>query len=384
MKKIYEKIFLLVFLGIFLIEAIFYYSSMSKKLNFPPIVLIITVISFIIFSFILNGIKFQQLLLFLFCSIFLINYLFLKTSFSGDINYDIAPLLTFFMFTVYIDSNLTTEILRKFLKVILVTMIFFYIFSKLNIIPNLSVQRWGETTYRQTLGFSSPNTLGIFYFSFVTVTLIYIKNLKNLSRNYAYLFLFFTTFLLYKLSDSRASMLLAFLLIFAAFIFSKINKEIKVPGFILSLILLFLLITNFILINSYGKNMLIFQLNDIFSGRLAMAQYYLDAYNVHLLGQNLSEQQAMLTNQGNFIRNENWVLDNGYMRILINQGYLFFISFFGYIFFKLSKRKFSLLSFSIIIAIFSLGILERYAFNIFLFPALFLIISNYKESMPND
>ncbi|WP_223389067.1 hypothetical protein [Liquorilactobacillus hordei] len=110
-----------------------------------------------------------------------------------------------------------------------------------------------------------------------------------------------------------------------------------------------------------------------------MAQTFLQNYKISVVGQSVNEQIPVLTNQITFLRQEEWVLDNAYVRILLNQGLVFFICFFSYLVYKISRNRYSIMTASSIISVFALAYFERYAFNILLFPIFFLMISGDLE-----
>ena len=184
---------------------------------------------------------------------------------------------------------------------------------------------------RNSLGFGNPNTLGYYIFS-ICADYIFIKSKKISLLN---LFVgIMIAMILSFISISRTPsilIILLFLLSFFAhrfkFVFnSKLIKKILLLSFLLMTFFTISFIKNYSSDSTFYNN-----LNESLSGRIVNSYRYLEKYDFKLFGQEIS-----LVNYNSTI---NLYLDNGYLKLLLNNGIVAFIFIFM-IYYYLIKDSF--------------------------------------------
>ena len=243
------------------------------------------------------------------------------------------------------------------------------------ILSNQPTYRWGDLTPRYALGFSSPNTLGAIYLSLM-ISFIYIMP-RILYKKTTLGILTIITAALYLISSSRTSMMLSFFIIIYLFAENLFGGRFFYNEKIINSIMILILFLGVTLpfINLFLDDGLSF-FNKLLSGRLDMATHFINEYGISTLGKSIPETSSLEIDYGDFIKVEEWVLDNGYIRILLNQGMLFFTIFIFFIVNNVIRHDFKEDNKFVVVFLVILfyGILERYSFNIFVFPYLLFAI----------
>ncbi|KAF1305578.1 hypothetical protein BAU17_13850 [Enterococcus sp. CU12B] len=218
-----------------------------------------------------------------------------------------------------------------------------------------------------TLGFSSPNTFGTVFFSVVLDILILLKDKKQ--KILWYLMLMVISIIFFKVTDSRTSIYLSIIVIVGSLLLNWL-KVVKIPSLVVIGSYIGVNIINILPPLLYKPTNFFVNLNNLFSGRIAMSKYFIDTIGVHWFGSSVSERLNNDLFYGHFIKSELWILDNGYFRILINQGLIFFLLFLVILYIKLYNNRNNPLLFLLFVSIFIFGIFERYAFNPLVFSLL--------------
>ena len=195
----------------------------------------------------------------------------------------------------------------------------------------------GETVFRHPLGyvFSTylPNV-----FLYVSLSWIVLRNHKF--SVFESIFLLFLNYVLYDFTDTRTVFYLVNLLIFALIFIRIFNIDYKTK--VLGRILKFLTVYSFLLFSFLSiliqvfydpSSSWMFALNKALSGRLAYGYYAYDTYGLSILGQHIEYVDLLDVNQYNKL----FVVDSGYLKVLLDQGVVLFI-FILFGFFRLGKR----------------------------------------------
>ena len=244
-----------------------------------------------------------------------------------------------FIFSKYIKFNL---ILKCFLISIFCGVVFVYITYLFDMYEYADVNFYressnGETVFRHPLGyvFSTylPNV-----FLYVSLSWIVLRNHKF--SVFESIFLLFLNYVLYDFTDTRTVFYLVNLLIFSLIFIRIFNIDYKTK--FLGRILKFLTIYSFLLFSLLSilvqvfydpSSSWMFALNKALSGRLAYGYYAYDTYGLSILGQHIEYVDLLDVNQYNKL----FVVDSGYLKVLLDQGVVLFI-FILFGFFRLGKR----------------------------------------------
>lgn len=177
-----------------------------------------------------------------------------------------------------------------------------------------SVTKIGELS----LWYFHHNTLGIVT-TIMGLELLYVCRKKT--RFLAYLICIVILFFNYKIFNSRASFiaLLITLVLFVIYrIFNKIFTNV-VSRFILRNSFIFLLAISFILVYIYANNLEYGEtLNNLFSSRLYLSQYYLDLYGTSAFGKPIISGAYTIYIDGVMY----YTLDMGYVMSIVKYGFI--------------------------------------------------------------
>lgn len=266
--------------------------------------------------------------------------------FSTDNAFIVLFFLIFACKNLKIDNVIRCDLYSKCLIIL-----FLYIFSKLNLTNEYIVYR--GSILRSSFGFSHPNNFSLALTSII-IDFLYLK--RNQLKWFA-LFLPLTAFfIVYKYTDSRASMIL--IVIIGLLMLYKIiikNKNIKLVNKIFdNKIFQFLVKNSWIIMTLisfavvllyYLKTKIGISFNNKLSGRLSMWNKFLNNYSIKLFGNSVE----FISSEDSAILNQNvMVIDNSYIRLLIQYGSFIFIYFY-YLFYKLFNRLFNNKNFLMIV-----------------------------------
>lgn len=197
------------------------------------------------------------------------------------------------------------------------------------------------TVMKESFGFVLPNTAGIFFFEIIII-LLYLFNKK-----YAVIQLSVVVvcgFLLY-LTHARTSflVLVVALIIFGVQFSSKgrlffTENLTKIVMTTLILCILFSVLS--ILLYSMFPNSIMAKLNSLMSGRLELGAFFLKNYGFSALGQHVQYNASNDSGGTTWWHTVPYTwLDNSYLKLLINYGYVWLVLFVAGIYIELKKAE---------------------------------------------
>lgn len=232
---------------------------------------------------------------------------------------------------------------------------------------------------KQSFGWLHPNTFGAIA-SIVILEYIYLSwNKLNALRT---LFVIALISLVYFLSSSRTNVyLITFTVIFSYLMkHFKIIRESKAVNKICIYIYPIVALASFIFVYLFKVDTnLGIVLNEILTGRLYLANLFLENYGLSLVGQPLNivtTRQALLTGKTPV------VLDMAYIRMVIQYGIFYFL-FFLILNTKIQKKLFTEKKYSelMIMSYFAIiGLTENTVLNLYMNISLFLIMQEKEKS----
>lgn len=236
------------------------------------------------------------------------------------------------------EDVLNTIFSAQFISLILITTL-----SSFGLMHDYVNMR-ADGTMRHSLGFGYPTYLSQFLL-FMILYYSYKKNFK-ISPEKLGLYQLLIVFS-YFLTDSRTEMLISECILIGIFmnsvgILDKFKNVVEFFKKVYATCFPLFPIGSYILVMLYGfifntmnVNSIIFKVaqkfNHIFSNRLYQTFYDFKRYGLSLFGSNIDLVGYFLTkeNEGTIIRSN--FIDNEYMRILFENGWIFFIAFFAII-----------------------------------------------------
>ncbi len=247
------------------------------------------------------------------------------------------------------------DIFKKMFDVRFITFFSVIILAFVGIIDNTKFEMWrnGEMSTRYTLGFGHPNTLHLSLFILIA---LYIYNRYEKLNIFEYIVMIALNFLIYHFSVSRTGMMGTLLLIILCAITqiksTKIkNIIIKLPIVLFIVLLIFSFLTGIL----YGKVEFINQLDNIFTGRIAYSNYYLQTYGFSLFGSNIQNDT-------------NALFDNGYLYMYIQYGIvgLIYLSVLFFAIFNNIKKNHDIKKAILVISFLIYILTESFSPNIFM------------------
>lgn len=256
-----------------------------------------------------------------------------------------------------------------------------------------------DGTMRHSLGFGYPTYLS----QFVLFMILYYSYKKNFKISPEKLGLYQLLIVFsYFLTDSRTEMLISECILVGIFmnsvgILDKFKNIVEFLKKAYSTCFPLFPIGSYILVMLYGfifntmnVNGIIFKIaqkfNHIFSNRLYQTFYDFKRYGLSLFGSNIDLVGYFLTkeNEGTIIRSN--FIDNEYMRILFENGWIFFIAFFAIIsiviWYLYKKKKDGLLFISFVIT--SSSLINPRLFTITVSVISFMIIPVLNDLLFNQ
>jgi hypothetical protein len=285
--------------------------------------------------------------------------------------------------------------LRKLIKVDMALKIMIVIsivtLSLTGIINNYTEVRDGSEVLRYSLGFTHPNILA----SFVMVLILeWIYLIDRKKKFFEYIVVFLLILIVGKITDSRTSSIIMILSLFLSFILAsdniikkmylsikkRIKREYILENLPIMIFLFCIIISIFVSANYNPNNKFMFYLNKLISGRLYLANIFINKYGFSIIGQKVEFISTRMAREQNITAA---VLDNAYVNLPLVYGIIPMIIFcIGYIILmkKLAQEK----SYNLLICILMfiiLGLMERNLMNLhYNFTILFLstiLYSNY-------
>lgn len=236
------------------------------------------------------------------------------------------------------EDVLNTIFSAQFISLILITTL-----SSFGLMHDYVNMR-ADGTMRHSLGFGYPTYLS----QFLLFMILYYSYKKNFKISHEKLGLYQLLIVFsYFLTDSRTEMLISECILIGIFmnsvgILDKFKNVVEFFKKAYATCFPLFPIGSYILVMLYGfifntmnVNSIIFKIaqkfNHIFSNRLYQTFYDFKRYGLSLFGSNIDLVGYFLTkeNEGTIIRSN--FIDNEYMRILFENGWIFFIAFFAII-----------------------------------------------------
>lgn len=269
------------------------------------------------------------------------------------------------LLTVLFLKDIPLEMILK--RMFLIQTMFFFstiILNILKILPARVLLRNG--VIRSSLGFWHPNTPGIILLSLLSLSFILIDNkLKRIS-----LITFFSVVGagLFTYTNSRSSLLLMIVVLvigIANSLFSKSKFYVFNWKFFIPIAFLCFTILSYLMSTWYSKgNILLQKLNILLSYRLSLGYKFIKEYGISVFGRHI-QYTSTVQGQGNLFSYQYWVLDNVYLKILLNYGIvtiMVLVIYFTLVSLCLNKKQ--LLSWNAYFIVFIiLGFSEQSVFN---------------------
>ena len=290
--------------------------------------------------------------------------------------------LIFFEFLIIASKGVDfKKIVQIDLIIRIICIIILCILCSENLINNYTAIINGNI--KQAFGWLHPNTFGAVA-SIAILEYIYLNWEKlNLTK---VLFAFVMICIVYLVSASRTNVyLISVIVIFSYFMkhFKRIRESNIIRKSCIYIYPIIAAISFFIVYLYKNNNNLGIILNEILTGRLYLANLFLDKYGLSLLGQPLNiitTRQALLTGTTAS------VLDMAYVRLIIQYGILYFILFI-ILNTKIQKNlvrnnKYPELMLIMYFAI--IGLAENTVLNLYMNISLFLIMQTRESSALNE
>lgn len=250
--------------------------------------------------------------------------------------------------------------------------------SSCGVIENLTSIRLSDGTIRYAMGFMFPlETQSFLFFTTISYLFAYHEryDLKVLT------ILAVANYLLFLATDARTSFALSELSILTAFIIKHFKMRLKVPSWLLVILVILIFLMPICASWLYDPNNSIwFALNDKLTGRLELGHRALSQYSITLLGHPITwigYGNAVDPSTLNGVYN---YVDCSYVKILLESGLLFeFLLMIGYswLIYTFSHRKdlvYSILTLIVLIACILEPRLDQISMNftlLYLYPIFF-------------
>lgn len=264
---------------------------------------------------------------------------------------------------------------KKILKVYLIATIagcvlnvLISIFTKYTF--NQETARYGVTRIRYGLGFYWVTFLSHYFYSIVFIYILYKQKLTNVD----YVWIMIINILLFVANDTKAVFLFTILLLIIEFILNRKYNEIIYNIFGVMTMFSFILggLTSFLLSYFYDEtNKIMYRINEILSGRLALMHRGLERWGFNLWGQTIPIKETGNTIDSSMV---SMLMQNGLIVYIICIGFMTYFAYLAY------KKK----CLPVLIALFAVAI--RSAFDLGFMAlqfgpvvVLFYLVLNSKE-----
>ena len=250
-----------------------------------------------------------------------------------------SPILINSVIFIFACQNVSLKKVAKIIfyaHLIIIPIVFFLSF--VNIIPNYSMMRLGESLVRHSLGFRHPNLLGARFLQMSLALIIWKWN--KLSFWHYTLVIIFSVFTLI-VSDSRSSVLAMISLVLLIIVQKMISNKMLERAFLWLLFILVLLsqlMSIFSLFIVQRNSHIYHTINQLFTGRMYWNLRAMREYGLNLFGNNVF---MFIGGETCFGSGNGIMLDNSYVHLAVRFGVLiltiFIIATF-LIFFKNVKK----------------------------------------------
>lgn len=175
----------------------------------------------------------------------------------------------------------------------------------------------GKKIYRYSFGFSHPNVFAMYLF-WTTVMYYYLKY-EELSR-IDYCITFLLMIFIYIFPNSRTSALIMGVLLIATLLDKKINYIVNL-NILITCVFIFCILSIF-WIRKYPFN----KIDEMLSGRIAMASVVYENYGISFLGTDIRKGTPITYINNNYLSSVTF-LDSTYYCLLLNYGIVSFITY---------------------------------------------------------
>lgn len=279
-------------------------------------------------------VKFISLFILLFCCIINVKaskltfnkiFMIIILFFVGIVSYYITDDIIFLELFILLFASMSfefNEIVKVDFVCKLLVMIFVLICNKMGYAQSDFIVTRDGNTIRNAFGFYHPNTFGM-YVMMIFLDYLYLNKERKI-RNI--ILAFVVAIFIHYTSDTRSAIYciigISSLLLFEKSLIKIV--QIKPVKFILNNLYLILLCFSIVTTLLYClKTDFSIQLNQFFSNRLYLQSIFWKNYKLSLFGNEMIY---------------NYTLDNGYIKLLLNYGFLATI-FYGYIYNKTLKKS---------------------------------------------
>ena len=224
---------------------------------------------------------------------------------------------------------------RKITKYLLIfeviTIATIIILSLIKVIPNYNYVRKINNASRYALGFSFPSHPAIFVYSLTCVYLFYRDKQVKI---FEYIILFLINLILFFVTNTKFELVCSILMILFSIVYKYysndwINKLIK---YFSKYIMIFLTVISISIAFTYnGNNTVYSSINKLLSNRLQLMTTAVKEYGLPAFGKEIDWIDRNEIVNGDKKGEKENVVDNGYIYIILNYGWVFLIILeFGY------------------------------------------------------
>ena len=273
------------------------------------------------------------------------------------------------------DINIDKFIFRDFIIRGTLVAIEFFFFSQ-----KAPIEMWQAE--KVTMGFTHANTAGS-ALMILTFELLYLtRNSKNILP---FIFSIILTCFNYYVCKSRASCI-AMALIIVCFILLKLKLNIlkfKLLKFLANNSILFFIMISFGLIHLYKTGSDVgLKLDSLFSGRMFLADHYLNLYKINLFGNQLSYASTTVTIGDHMV----YVLDTAFVWLLLTFG-IIGVLFIAWLFYRTFKKLLADQNYYMVIIMLVLlvyGLMETILFKYYYNPLLAVLTIGFFADEKED
>lgn len=218
-----------------------------------------------------------------------------------------------------VRKNIYEIVSLSYKLLICLTLITFFM-AVIGVFPNLITARGGSEVERQTLGFYHSDVLPLILFHLIAYKILLVENRVKWRR---IIFWVILTVVVYEICGSRNGLIGNTLLIL--FYLFKNHQKQKYKSvlcfFSKYLVLILSAISLFVTWFQGAYNDTLWIINQLFSGRFAIAYHQLRNVGIHLV--NLMSKTEYTNLSGEWS-----VIDNGYLYVMLRYGVLFIVFYF--------------------------------------------------------
>lgn len=266
--------------------------------------------------------------------------------------------------TLFLKDIPLSKIAKRILYIQIIFFLSVLVLYILRILPDIVSIRSG--VIRSSLGFSHPNTPGMFLFSILILVSILIDNKVTKAVILSFFIILGVT--IFSYTNSRSSILIlgsVLLVNVGNSFFSKFKLYIFNFKYFIPIIFTSFTLISYIASILYGKgNLFVKNLDTFLTGRISLGYKFIREYGFSIFGQNIS--YGFWTEGTVFSKYR--FLDNVYLKVLLNYGVVIFLVFLIYFtFVSLSLEKKQLLHWNSYLFLFlCLGLSEQTIFDYWL------------------